>query len=225
MIIYKDLFNKQTNTIKRHRKKRAVINIREKKMIKKLFRLIRELNARKKNYVENNVVDASVFTFLLFALKNLDIDLINLTFQNKLIDTIFFVDEKKFFDVFVFSEVKSDEWNVFKYVFNVKFQSTSMKFVIKKVKLRYALIKITKLINKIVAHRFYIHESQIYTRVNDLINDFNVIYSERNFHARNYVKLTAEIFKQFQTKIFINYINRFNIIVAHCNMIKKNKKF
>ena len=40
LIFYKDLFNKQMNTIKRHRKKRAVINTREKKMIKKLFKLI-----------------------------------------------------------------------------------------------------------------------------------------------------------------------------------------
>ena len=100
-----------------------------------------------------------------------------------------------------------------------------MKFVIKKIKLRYTSIKITELINKIVAHRLHIHESQIYICVNDLINDFNVIYSERNFHARNYVKLTVETFKQFQTKIFINYINRFNITAVHCNIIKKNKKF
>ena len=100
-----------------------------------------------------------------------------------------------------------------------------MKFVIEKIKLRYASIKITKLINKIVAHRFHIHESQTYIRVNDLINDFNVIYSERNFYAKNYVKLTADIFKQFQTKTFTNYINRFNITAVHCNMIEKNKKF
>ena len=100
-----------------------------------------------------------------------------------------------------------------------------MKFVIEKVKLQYASIKITKLINKIVAHHFHIYELQIYTRVNNLINDFNIIYNECNFHAKNYVKLIVEIFKQFQTKTFINYINRFNIIVAHCNMIEKNKKF
>ena len=31
---------KQTNTIKQHREKRAVINIREKEMIEKLFKLI-----------------------------------------------------------------------------------------------------------------------------------------------------------------------------------------
>ena len=184
------------NMIKRHWEKRAVINIREKKMIEKLFKLIRELNVCKEDHVESNVVDASVFTFLLFAFKNLNIDSINLTFQNKLIDTVLFVDEKKFFDAFMFSKIKSNEWNVFKYAFNVKFQSTLMKFVIKKVKLRYASIKITELINKIVAHRLYIHESQIYIRVNDLINDFNIIYNERNFHARNYVKLIIDIFKQ-----------------------------
>ena len=91
--------------------------------------------------------------------------------------------------------------------------------------MRYILIKITELINKVVAHRFYIYKSQIYIRVNDLINNFNVIYNEHNFHARNYVKLIIKIFKQFQTKIFINYINRFNIIIAHYNMIEKNKKF
>ena len=100
-----------------------------------------------------------------------------------------------------------------------------MKFVIEKVRLRYASIKITKLINKVVAHRLYIHKSQIYIRVNDLINDFNIIYNERNFHVKNYVKLIADIFKQFQTKTFTNYINRFNITVAHCNMIDENKKF
>ena len=142
-----------------------------------------------------------------------------------MIDTTFFINEKKFFDAFVFSEVKSNEWNVFKYALSVKFQSTSIKFVIEKIRLRYALIKITKLINKVVAYRFHIHEPQIYIRVNDLINDLNVIYNERNFHAKNYVKLIVETFKQFQTKIFINYIIRFNITVAHCNMIEKNKKF
>ena len=81
------------------------------------------------------------------------------------------------------------------------------------------------MINKVVAHRLHVHESKIYIRVNDLINDFNVIYNERNFHARNYVKLIVETFKQSQTKILTNYINRFNIIVAHCNIIEKNKKF
>ena len=142
-----------------------------------------------------------------------------------MINTTFSVDEKKFFDVFVFSEIKSNEWNIFKYAFNIKFQSTLMKFVIEKIRLRYASIKIIKLISKVVAHHFHIHESQIYICVNDLINNFNIIYNERNFYARNYVKLTADIFKQFQTKIFTNYINRFNITVVHCNMIEKNKKF
>ena len=61
--------------------------------------------------------------------------------------------------------------------------------------------------------------------MNDLINNFNVIYNERNFYAKNYIKLIVEIFKQFQTKILINYINHFNITAAHCNMIEKNKKF
>ena len=100
-----------------------------------------------------------------------------------------------------------------------------MKFIIEKIKLRYASIKITELINKVVVHRFYIYELQIYIRVNDLINDFNIIYNKRNFHAKNYVKLIVETFKQFQTETFTNYINCFNIIVLHCNMIEKNKKF
>ena len=78
-------------------------------MTEKMFRLIQELNAHKENHVQNNVIDASVFTILFFAFKNLDIDSVSLTFQNKLIDTILFVDEKKFFDVFVFSKIKSDE--------------------------------------------------------------------------------------------------------------------
>ena len=80
LIIHKNLFDKQTNTIKRHRKKRVVINICEKKIIKKLFKLIRKLNVRKKDHVESNIVNASVFIFLFFAFKNLSIDLINLIF-------------------------------------------------------------------------------------------------------------------------------------------------
>ena len=78
-------------------------------MIEKLFKLIRELNARKKNHIEKNVVDANVFTSLFFAFKNSNINSINLTFQNKLIDTTFFVDEEKFFNAFVFSKIKSNE--------------------------------------------------------------------------------------------------------------------
>ena len=134
-------------------------------------------------------------------------------------------DEKKFSDALVFLKIKSNEWNVFKYVFHVKFQSTSTRFAFKKIKLRYVSIKITNLINKVVAHRFHIQKSQVYTCVKNLINDFNIIYSERNFHVKNYAKLTIEIFKQFQTKFLTNYINRFNIIVVHCYMIEKNQKF
>ena len=100
-----------------------------------------------------------------------------------------------------------------------------MKFASEEVKLRYISIKITNLINKIVAYRFHVQKSQIYIRVKDLINDFNVIYNERNFYAKNYTKLTIDNFKQFQTKFLINYINRFNIIVVHCYIIEKNKKF
>ena len=81
------------------------------------------------------------------------------------------------------------------------------------------------MINKVVAHRFHVQKSQIYIRVKNLINDFNVIYNERNLHVKNYAKLMIDNFKQSQTKFLINYINRFNIIVAHCHMIEKNKKF
>ena len=109
LIIHKDLLNKQTNTIKRHRKKRAVINIREKKIIEKLFKLTRKLNVRKENYVKSNIINANIFTSLFFAFKNLNINSINLIFQNKLIDTTFFVDEKKFFNALVFSKIKSNE--------------------------------------------------------------------------------------------------------------------
>ena len=78
-------------------------------MIEKLFKLIQELNIRKKNHVESNIVNASVFIFLFFAFKNLNIDSINLTFQNKLIDITLFVDEEKVFDAFIFLKIKSDE--------------------------------------------------------------------------------------------------------------------
>ena len=125
----------------------------------------------------------------------------------------------------MFSEIKSDEWDVFKYAFNAKFQSTSTRFASKKIKLRYASIKIIESISKAVAHRLHIQESQVYIRVKELINDLNVIYSERNFHVRNYVKLTIDIFKQSFTKTLTNYVNRFNITVAHCHLTEKNKKF
>ena len=137
----------------------------------------------------------------------------------------FFRTRKKFSDALMFSEIKSDEWNVFKYVLNAKFQSTLIKFASKKVKLRYASIKITESISKAITHCLHTQESQIYIRVKELINDLNVIYSERNFHVQNYVKLTIDIFKQSLTKIFTNYVNRFNITVVHCHLIKKNKKF
>ena len=125
----------------------------------------------------------------------------------------------------MFLEIKSDEWDVFKYVFNAKFQSTSIRFASKEIKLRYASIKITESISKAITHRLHIQKSQVYIRVKELINDLNVIYSERNFHVRNYVKLTTDIFRQSLTEIFTNYVNRFNITVAHCHLTKKNKKF
>ena len=155
----------------------------------------------------------------------MNIDTINLIFQKKLNEIALFIDEKKFLDVFMFSEVKSDEWNAFEYVFHVKFQSTSTRFAFKKIKLRYASIKITDLTNKVVTHRLHIQKLQIYTRVKNLINDFNVIYNERNSHVKNYVKLTIDVFKQSQLKILTKYINRFNVIVVHCHMIEKDKKF
>ena len=153
----------------------------------------------------------------------MSIDKINLTFQNKLIDTALSSNEKKFSDILMFSKIKSDEWDVFKYVFNAKFQSTLTKFTSKEIRLRYASIKITKSISKAITHRLHIQESQIYIRVKELINDLNVIYSERNSYARNYVKLMIDIFKQSLTEIFTNYVNRFNITVAHCHLTKKNK--
>ena len=152
-------------------------------------------------------------------------DKVNLVFQNKLIDTAFSSNEKKFSNAFMFLKIKSDEWNVFKYAFNAKFQSTLTKFASKEIKLRYASIKITESVSKAVTHRLHIQKSQVYIRVKELINDLNVIYSERNFHARNYVKLTIDIFKQSLTETFTNYVNRFNITVAHCHLTEKNKKF
>ena len=89
--------------------------------------------------------------------------------------------------------------------------------------MQYALIKITKSVSKAIAHRLHIQESQIHIRVKELINDLNVIYSECNFHVRNYIKLTIDIFKQLFTKTFTNYVNYFNITVAHCHFTEKKK--
>ena len=71
--------------------------------------MIQELNAYKKEDSQNNVIGTNVVTILLFASKKLRINTINLTFQNKLIEIALFINEKKFFDVLVFSEVKSNE--------------------------------------------------------------------------------------------------------------------
>ena len=84
----------------------------------------------------------------------------------------------------MFSKIKLNEWNVFKYIFQVKFQSALIRFAFKKIKLRYISIKITNLINKIVVHRFYVQKSQTYTRVKNLINNFNVFYNERNLYVK-----------------------------------------
>ena len=212
-------------TINKHWTKRATIDAREKEITAKLKRVFQKLNACKEENSQSSVIDTNIVTTLSFALKNLSIDIINLVFQNKLVETALIFDEKKFLDAFVFSKIKSDEWDVFKYILHVKFQSASTRFAFKKIKLRYVSIKITDLINKVVAYCFHVQKSQIYTRVKDLINDLNVIYNERNSYVKNYAKLTINNFRQFQTEFLTDYINRFNITVAHCHIIEKNKKF
>ena len=145
--------------INKHRAKRAATDVREKKMNTKLTKMTWKLNAYKEENSQNNVTDKNVVIILSFASQNLSIDTINLIFQKKLNEIVLFIDEKKFLDASVFSKVKLDEWNAFKYAFHVKFQSASTRFASEKIKLRYASIKITDLINKIVAHRFYIQKS------------------------------------------------------------------
>ena len=95
--------------INKHRTKRAVTDAREKKIIAKLIKIIQKLNAYKEEDFQNNIIDTNVATTLLFASKNLNINTINLTFQNKLIETVLFIDEEKFLDAFVFSKIKSNE--------------------------------------------------------------------------------------------------------------------
>ena len=192
-------------------------------MIEKLFKTFQQLkNCQKKHISQHNIIDINDFIFLSYVSRNLNTDKVNLAFQNKLIDTALSQNEKKFSNVFMFSKIKSNERNIFKYVLNVKFQSTWTRFALKEIKLRYASIKITKSISKAIVHRLYIQKLQVYIYVKELINNLNVIYSERNFYARNYVKLTIDIFKQSLTKTLTNYINRFNITVAHCYLTKKN---
>ena len=77
------------------------------------------------------------------------------------------------------------------------------------------------MINKVVIYHFNIQKSHTYIRVKNLINNFNIIYNKRNFHVKNYIKLTIDNFKQFQTKIFINYIDYFNIILVYYYIIDK----
>ena len=95
--------------INKHRAKRAAINVREKKIIVKLKKVFQKLIACKKENFQNNIIDTNVVSTLSFALKNLNTNIINLIFQNKLIEIALTLDEKKFFDIFIFSEIKSDE--------------------------------------------------------------------------------------------------------------------
>ena len=95
--------------INKHQAKRAATDAREKKMNAKLTKMIQELNAYKKEDFQNNVIDKNIVTILSFASQNLNIDTINLIFQKKLNEIVLFIDEKKFFDVLVFSKIKSDE--------------------------------------------------------------------------------------------------------------------
>ena len=79
-------------------------------MIEKLLKTSQQLkNCQKKHASQHNITDINDFTFLLYASRNLSIDKVNLAFQNKLIDTALSLNEKKFSDAFMFSEIKSDE--------------------------------------------------------------------------------------------------------------------
>ena len=109
LIINQKLFQKQTNTINKHRTKCAIIDVREKKMFAKLIKMIQKLNAYKEEDFQKNVIDTNAAATLSFALKNLDIDTINLIFQDELIEIVLLINEEKFFNVFVFLKVKLDE--------------------------------------------------------------------------------------------------------------------
>ena len=79
-------------------------------MIEKLLKTFQQLkNCQKKHVSQHNITDINDLTFLLYALRDLSTDKINLAFQNKLIDTAFSSNEKKFSDAFMFLKIKSDE--------------------------------------------------------------------------------------------------------------------
>ena len=83
---------------------------RQRKMIEKLLKTSQQLkNYQKKHVLQHNITDINNFTLLSYASRNLNTDKINVIFQNKLIDTALSQNEKKFLDVFMFSEIKSDE--------------------------------------------------------------------------------------------------------------------
>ena len=79
-------------------------------MIEKLSKTSQQLkNCQKKHVSQHNIIDINDFTFLLYASKDLNTDKINLTFQNKLVDTALFQKEKKFLNALMFLKVKSNE--------------------------------------------------------------------------------------------------------------------
>ena len=58
-------------------------------MIEKLLKAFQELkNCRKKYVLQYNIIIINDFIVLLYALKSLNTDKINLAFQNKLINTV-----------------------------------------------------------------------------------------------------------------------------------------
>ena len=79
-------------------------------MIEKLSKTSQQLkNCQKKHTSQYNIIDINDLTFLLYASRNLSTDKVNLAFQNKLVDTAFSQNEKKFSNALMFSEIKSDE--------------------------------------------------------------------------------------------------------------------
>ena len=82
----------------------------QRKMIEKLLKTFQQLkNCQKKHVLQHNIIDINNLTFLLYALKDLNTDKISFAFQNKLVDTAFFQNKKEFSNVFMFSEIKSNE--------------------------------------------------------------------------------------------------------------------
>ena len=101
---------KQIEIIKRHRQKRLITENRQREIIEKLSKTSQQLkNCQKKYVLQHSITDINDFTFLSYAFKDLNTDKINFAFQNKLVDTAFSQNEKKFSNVLMFSEIKSDE--------------------------------------------------------------------------------------------------------------------